>query len=180
MTLIYKPREQFAPASHEIRMFKFCVTCQENKPFNSAVGNGTKARGFYGLRCWDCYLADEAARKKTYTKEALAGAQRRHYLKVSSPEYLAKHNERAKQWAKDNPAKANAKTARRKTQKLQQMPIWADEAKIAQVYAKAQELGLSVDHIVPLRGKTVSGLHVHYNLQLLPHNENSAKGNKWA
>lgn len=57
------------------------------------------------------------------------------------------------------------------------VPPWADISKINEFYKQARELGLTVDHIVPLRGKLVSGLHVQNNLQLLPASVNSSKGN---
>jgi hypothetical protein len=48
------------------------------------------------------------------------------------------------------------------------------------VYKEAKRLGLSVDHIVPLHNPMVCGLHVPWNLQLLPLEDNIRKGNKHA
>lgn len=58
------------------------------------------------------------------------------------------------------------------------VPKWADQEKIDEIYRNKPE-GYEVDHIIPLSGKTVSGLHVHNNLQYLPKQENRLKSNKF-
>lgn len=67
----------------------------------------------------------------------------------------------------------------RRAAKLHRTVAWADQEAIAAIYKEAKETGMSVDHIVPLQGKLVSGLHVEYNLQLLPASDNFAKCNKF-
>jgi len=57
-------------------------------------------------------------------------------------------------------------------------PIWADLAKIRKIYLTCP-IGYQVDHIVPLRGRNVSGLHVENNLQYLSSLENLRKSNKF-
>jgi hypothetical protein len=56
-------------------------------------------------------------------------------------------------------------------------PLWADLDAIEKIY-KQRKLGEHVDHIIPLKGKNVSGLHVAENLRIIPASENLKKRNK--
>lgn len=82
-------------------------------------------------------------------------------------------------WKANNPDKLCAYEAKRRAAQLRATPLWADLNKIAQVYKVAAEWGLTVDHVVPLQGETVCGLHVHNNLQLMKAGDNFAKHNKF-
>lgn len=68
--------------------------------------------------------------------------------------------------------------ATRRASKLERTPIWADLAGIKEFYVKCPE-GMHVDHIVPLNGELVSGLHTLDNLQYLSALDNIKKSNKY-
>jgi hypothetical protein len=63
---------------------------------------------------------------------------------------------------------------KRNAAKLQRTPPWADLDAILQIYSNRPD-GYEVDHIIPLQGELVSGLHVPSNLQYLTKSENSTK-----
>jgi len=67
---------------------------------------------------------------------------------------------------------------KRRAAKLHRTVPWSNLEEIANFY-KACPKGLEVDHIIPLQGKNVSGLHVLNNLQYLTKSQNSSKGNRY-
>ena len=104
-------------------------------------------------------------------------AVRQRLRRQTDPAWAAMRNELNLAQARNNPGKATARVVARKAMKLQRTPKWADLEKIKQVYIEASILGMEVDHIVPLKGKLVSGLHVHTNLQILDSITNRKKWN---
>lgn len=110
-----------------------------------------------------------------------------------SKKYYLKHREKrvaqAVQYAKKNPAKSNATKKKYKLAKKRACPFWVLSSPklcdmIKDVYYRAQKLteetGIvhHVDHIVPVQGKNICGLHVPWNLQVLTASENCSKQNK--
>ena len=101
-------------------------------------------------------------------------ANKEHYSKYFS------------EYAKANRGKVNAKWMKRDAAKKNRTPAWLTDDEhwmIQQAYdiadKRTQMLGVPfhVDHIVPLQGKTVSGLHVPWNLQVITAKENRMKLN---
>lgn len=65
-----------------------------------------------------------------------------------------------------------------KTNKIQRTVPWSEFERIKHFYNNCPP-GYHVDHVIPLNGKTVSGLHVLDNLQYLPAEINCSKSNKY-
>jgi hypothetical protein len=71
-----------------------------------------------------------------------------------------------------------ARAIQYKTHRKFATPSWANLDKIKEIYYKCP-VGYQVDHIIPLQGKLVSGLHIETNLQYLTCEDNNRKSNKY-
>lgn len=111
--------------------------------------------------------------------------------RIKTREWKRKNPERKKEndkrWRENNRPKARAFNSKRRAAEKNATPPWLTKEHLAQmtrVYEDAERLTVEtgvlhhVDHIVPLRGKNVSGLHVPWNLRAIPAPENLSKGAK--
>lgn len=91
---------------------------------------------------------------------------------------------RQEKWRVSNPHAKAAQESKRRAVLKQRFPAWADTGAIAVFYQEAARLTAEtgvpheVDHFYPLKGKTVSGLHVETNLRVIPEHQNRTKYNK--
>ena len=113
-------------------------------------------------------------------------AKKKEYRKTNplmmnkwSRENPEKKKELNRRWKQENKGKVTASTVARNAIKLKATPKWANLERIEQLYIEAANLGMVVDHIIPLRHPLVCGLHVENNLQLLTKSENCRKSNKF-
>ena len=95
-------------------------------------------------------------------------------------------NGRIKDWKARNQAKVRFQTACRRAKKKSAQPKWVSASDLLKSYKQAKRLSdiigieYHVDHIVPLQSDTVCGLHVPWNLQIIPAWQNLQKQNKYA
>lgn len=105
---------------------------------------------------------------------------------ISDPENKKKNylcnkktqSERYRRWQINNRDKVNAKSSYERASKRQRVPKWVNLDEIKEFYKNTPQ-GYHVDHIIPLNGKYVSGLHVINNLQYLSKEDNIRKSNKF-
>ena len=142
--------------------------------------------------CLECSKAFCASYRKENFKE-IAEYNTVNKIKITQQKtsWWEKNSEKAfaarQKWCKNNPAKLVASTKRRRLAKINRTPLWLNKSQLFEIEsiyeycAALRNVGLDyhVDHIVPLRGKIVSGLHVPWNLQVIPGRENIRKGNKF-
>ena len=112
----------------------------------------------------------------------------RYNLVSDDPKILREIQQGGLQLKEEERQKNSRKAAKRRTKILTQTPSWLSKEQrddIINIYQAAAARTLhtniqhEVDHIVPLRGENVSGLHVPWNLQILTEQENRQKSNKF-
>ena len=167
---------------------KTCTQCGELKPLD-AYHKASSCKDGRRAYCKICYAdrkrkhyeahkAEALARMKKYeaaNKEKVLAIKRKYNAKMVA---LGLSAARVRATKAKRPDHYRADVSVRRKKLRQATPPWADKAALRSVYKEALRLGLTVDHIVPVRGKNVSGLHVPWNLQLLTLSENSRKRNK--
>ena len=86
-----------------------------------------------------------------------------------------------KQYHQQKPHMSRAKTQRRRAAKLKATPPWLTpwQKEMIKIMFETCPDGYHVDHIIPLKGKEISGWNVPWNLQHLPASENISKGTTW-
>ena len=157
---------------------KTCGKCQQMLP-EECFSLRSKDAIVRHSACKDCHKA-YARQHYQSNKDRYQGLQR--LWKTANPGHDAEGQRvRAAKRRQIQADKVNAATAARKSYVKRATPPWANLFFIAEAYhiAKVREKMLGgkwhVDHVIPLRGKTVCGLHVENNLQVIPAKVNLKK-----
>ena len=116
-----------------------------------------------------------AYKKEWHAKNAAREAKAMRLWRVENSEARAASK---RQWNVENKDRKYALNAKARAAKIQRSPTWSDITAVALVYAAAGAND-HVDHIIPLQGKLVSGLHVASNLQVIPAKQNLSKNNRF-
>lgn len=188
---------------------KMCPKCKETKlltEFSPRTSGCKPCKALYSLNYYR--LKKEAGIKLTPEQRkvnslASMAWQKRNPDKVKQTQIrwkaTGKDAIKAKRWRDKNPEADRAVRARyyikhsgkvmdravaRHAAKLKRTPAWANKDDIRQIYIECgnrRKLGenVVVDHIIPLQGKIVSGLHVAENLRIISFQENAVKSNRF-
>lgn len=174
---------------------KICSRCCEQKPFYEFSSHKLTRDGLRG-ECKICH-AKETARWKKENPDKHKAQQKRHGKKYNSQINLKSRirygatleyqRARKSAYKKLNRGKENALLAKYRATKKMATPPWLTALHFQQIeifYDAAAKLTkefgvkMDVDHIIPIQGEIVCGLHVPWNLQILTAKENQSKGNR--
>ena len=123
------------------------------------------------------------SRARYFANHEAAKATRRRYYENN----LEAVRQRSKEWALANPGRVKEAKHRRRAALTDRLPLWYGEfdefiiseaADLARQRAELTGFEWHVDHVYPLLGKKVSGLHCGLNIQVIPAYLNLYKKNR--
>jgi len=162
---------------------KFCKTCEEEKPIEDFGLKKGKGGNYYPrYLCNPCHTKYNLANRKKSGRKTSAKTSERARERALGYYYENRYTQSFK-------VKVCANAASYRSAKLHATPPWITEfqnEEIKNFYWLSRDLAAvsgeiyHVDHIVPLQGKNICGLHVPWNLQILPADINLSKGNSYA
>ncbi len=139
-----------------------------------------------------CVACAREASLRDYYADPARAAEKARKFRESNPGYFeanrARINAASNRYRKRNPEKVAGWWTYHRAKRLQAVPSWfspADAAaiartrRIAAVMAEVTGEPWEVDHIIPLAGRNVCGLHVGGNVQAVPRAINRRKSNKF-
>jgi len=160
---------------------KYCPCCLQTKVFTDFSKNKSRKDGYMGY-CKPCQqIKRKTSDKKHKDKRNASAAEWRKNNREAFLKTLKKYRQ-------VNQPIRTALQNKRKAAKLQRTPNWLTEFdllkiqclyQVASMYSKESGYEWNVDHIIPLQGKKVSGLHCPSNLRVIPAIENQRKNNKY-
>jgi hypothetical protein len=181
-------------------MIKVCTKCKQAKPVELFSKN-SKTKDGLQHHCKPCKLEyqrsnpnraasankyREANKEVCNARSVASQAKKRDYYNAKMRQWCAENRDRLldrrREWYANHRAEDIARV-RRRAGKIRHALEHLNPAEIAEIQGLYDFCrifkGFEVDHIVPLNGRAVSGLHVPHNLQVLLVSENRRKGNKF-
>ena len=163
---------------------KTCYKCSVEKPLD-AFGNNKSKKDGKATECKECKREMDNKYSAQHREESRKKASEWYYNNLDRAKATKKIV--SSRWVRENKDKNCAKAARYRAGKLKATPPWLTEEDMHSIQVEyslalwtSEVMGQEyhVDHIVPLKGKLVCGLHVPWNLQVIPALENQSKGNR--
>lgn len=160
---------------------KYCPNCQTSKLFTEFSKNKSRKDGLMGY-CKPCQQEKRKISDTKYKEDRNVSA--RKWRNDNREAYLAT----LKRYRNNRQYVRTALQVKRKAAKLQRTPAWLTESdllhiqclyQVAAMRTKESGYAWHVDHIIPLQGKNVSGLHVPSNLRVIPALDNLQKSNNY-